>query len=147
MTCIYGGTICPLEDVEPGWYYCPQHGILKHTAWRAKCDTPNYRAAWEEGHGPGQHLETKASRPDRHTVIAKRVRFYRQRFHAENHPCRTLEEIDATLDKCFSPCRQLDHEHCLMWGNRDRPCRRDEAWIRHIVYNECELFESVSQGD
>ena len=55
---------CPLAG------YCDRHGIDKSEHWHHLCQTkPNYRAAWDEGYGPGQsrkpltaeQIERKAS--------------------------------------------------------------------------------------
>ena len=48
---------CPLSG------YCKRHGIHKPDGWHRLCQSrDDYRAAWDDGHGPGQRREPQERR-------------------------------------------------------------------------------------
>ena len=48
---------CPIAG------YCKRHGIHKPDGWHRLCQSrDDYRAAWDDGHGPGQRREPQERR-------------------------------------------------------------------------------------
>lgn len=117
-------TDCVLRETENG-FWCPS------------CD-PRKRRLLSKNMPRNCRVQTAKSTREK---IEQRVHFQHHRFNGENNPCRPLEDIDATLNKCFSPCRFLDEGLCPQYGNPQHGCKKGERWIEHILYNECGLFE------
>lgn len=62
--------------------------------------------------------------------------------------CRTWEEVQETLDKCFGDCKQFDGRVCQ--AGVVSPCKRFEVWITTLLIGPCGRYvprkEQKEQG-
>jgi len=114
---------CNLQQLPDGRWWCPA------------CDPEKKRLLPRFAH---RNCRAPAEHPRAPVTFRQQIETRIRRLVGPG--TRTMDAIQATLDKCFAPCKYLEKTGCPMWGN-DKPCKRGERWIESIMYNDCRLFE------
>lgn len=109
--------LCLLEQMPDGRGWCPdcdpeKKRLLPNHALRRNCRRPKpFRERL------GQTLRDKIDRDE---------------------TCRTWEEVQETLDKCFGDCEHFDGRLCQVGVVHD--CKRLEVWITTLLTGPCKRY-------
>ena len=104
-------------------------GDGKQKAHRYQCGECGHQ---RESDYPPERLHRRCGAPPTYRQRAERAV---ADLVAQGVATRSLDEINATLDKCFAGCSQMDGGYCRLRGSE---CRTRENWLLYIVVSDCD---------